>query len=74
MQTCRVSTHQTGRKQETKEDVHDELGVLPIPEILEIVEVVHERFILKELTLSEDYRSDGIKGSPQLRYCGFERD
>jgi hypothetical protein len=49
-------------------NVHDELGVLPIPEILEILEVVHEPFILKELAFSENYRSDGIKGRSQLRY------
>ena len=34
--------------------IRDELGVLSIPEVLEVSEVIHEGFILKVFALSED--------------------
>jgi hypothetical protein len=52
----------------TEGDIHDELGVLPIPKILEIFEVVHECFILEELALSQNYVLEGMEGDLQLRY------
>ena len=40
--------------------IRDEFGVFALTEILEVVEVVHERFIFKELALRKDYSSDNI--------------
>jgi hypothetical protein len=68
MQTCRISAHQPMRKDACNGDVHDELGVLPIPKILQVLEVVHERFIVEILTLSQDYGLADTGNDLQLRY------
>lgn len=68
MQTCRISAHQPMRKSAWNEDVHDELGVLPVSKVLEVLEVVHERLILKIFALSEDYILEDMADDLQLRY------
>jgi hypothetical protein len=55
-------------------ELRDEFGVFALAEILEIVEVVHKRFVFKELALGKNYSSDNRGHGIQFRYCGLARD
>ena len=55
-------------------EIRNEFGVISLTEVLEVIEVIHECFILKELALSEDCNLDNSQRSIQFRYCGFAND
>ena len=68
MQTCRISIYQIQFQMADREDVHNKLRVRSIPKVFQILEVVHKGFILKILTLSEDYVLLDTEDRLQLRY------